>query len=173
MHERDAIVMPSVVLPAGSCRLPAAIEYDSRQSAVAAATGRYGLASAQASKVEAIRAQVEGSMNDLPRTARAYLIAVWLIAAIAIAATLVSVRSALLDQAPLLALVLLLFIIADYFEVETEIDNGNRVSMTVVDAPTIFLLAVAGPAGIVVVVLGTAIVDVLGKRSWYKVLFNL
>ncbi|MBK9709837.1 MAG: response regulator [Kouleothrix sp.] len=112
-------------------------------------------------------------MNDLPRTARAYLIAVWLIAAIAIAATLVSVRSALLDQAPLLALVLLLFIIADYFEVETEIDNGNRVSMTVVDAPTIFLLAVAGPAGIVVVVLGTAIVDVLGKRSWYKVLFNL
>jgi hypothetical protein len=65
-------------------------------------------------------------MNDLPRAARYYLIATWLIAAISVGWAL-SVPTALFDNALLLALVFLCYVLGDFFEVK--IDRRPRRSL--------------------------------------------
>jgi signal transduction histidine kinase/CheY-like chemotaxis protein len=111
-------------------------------------------------------------MNDLPRAARYYLIATWLIAAISVGWAL-SVPTALFDNALLLALVFLCYVLGDYFEVKIEIDDRDEVSMTIVDALTIFLVAVTGASGVAAVIMGSLAADLLSKRPWYKCLFNI
>jgi two-component system, NtrC family, sensor kinase len=110
-------------------------------------------------------------MRTLPIAARFYVIAIWLGSATLVGLTLhsSSLRS---DLVPLELLWLLMFTLADYFEVEFEISDGRGVAMTVIDAPLIFLVAVSGPIGVIVIVLGTFVVDALRRRVWYRSLFN-
>src|SRR5262245_9835977 len=99
-------------------------------------------------------------MRTLPITARFYVITIWLIAAILMGLTLGS-NPPQFDQIPLLLLWLLVFSLADYFEVEFQISDGRGVAMTVVDAAVIFLIAVSGSIGVIVIVIGTFIADAL------------
>jgi signal transduction histidine kinase/CheY-like chemotaxis protein len=66
-----------------------------------------------------------------------------------------------------------LYILADFQEFDFEIAPDNHISMTIVDAPMIFLAAVAGPPGIVIVFVGSLAVEVVRRRVWYKALFNV
>ncbi|MFL5804238.1 MAG: response regulator [Roseiflexaceae bacterium] len=111
-------------------------------------------------------------MKTLPIAARLYLIALWGIATILVYTTLFS-SPVRLDQIPLQVLWLLLFALADYFEVEFEAGDGNRALMTITDAAMIFLAAIAGPLGIIVTALGTYIVGALRRHDWYRNLFNM
>ena len=111
-------------------------------------------------------------MTALPRAARWYLIIVWLAAAGLIAATL-SRHPLWLEHLQLLALWLPLYVMADYFEVEIALGDRPPVRMSVADAPTIFLLAIGGPACVIGIALGSALADSLQRRPWYKVLFNV
>jgi two-component system, NtrC family, sensor kinase len=110
-------------------------------------------------------------MRTLPRAARLYLVTLWCIAATLIAVTLLY-RPPSLDLLPSLFIWFLLYILSDYFEVEFEISDGNRVMMTVYEASTIFLVAVSGSIGVVVILFGTLLVDALHRRQWYRILFN-
>lgn len=110
-------------------------------------------------------------MKTLPVAARLYLVLLWLAAAILVVYSLVSGSFTLVLSVMLLGWVPL-YVLADYYEFVLEVGHGNRVSMTVSDAPAIFLAAVAGPVGTVAIVAGTLIVDVLRRRPWYKTLFN-
>ena len=110
-------------------------------------------------------------MRTLPLAARIYLIVIWSVAAILIGITLIS-TPALLDRIPGLLPWLPLFVFADYFEVEFEIGDGYRLRMTVTDAAMIFLIAVSGQAGVLVIAVGTCIVEALRRRQWYRNLFN-
>jgi signal transduction histidine kinase/CheY-like chemotaxis protein len=44
--------------------------------------------------------------------------------------------------------------------------------MTVYEASTMFLVAVSGSIGVVVILCGTLLVDALHRRQWYRILFN-
>jgi two-component system NtrC family sensor kinase len=112
-------------------------------------------------------------MKNLPRAAQYYLGVLWAAAAILVGTTLFHDWEQLYAHAVLLLLILPIYVLADYFEVHIEVNDGNLVAITVVEAPSIFLLATVGSAGLAVVVLGTCIVDMLGKRPWYKCLFNV
>src|SRR6266508_4791492 len=100
----------------------------------------------------------EVSMRTLPLAARRYLIGMWTVAAVIIA-TIASYAPPLLIQIPLLALWLVMFILADYFEVQFEAGDGNQAIMTVTDALIVFLVAVGCAAIVLVVVFGTFVVD--------------
>lgn len=107
----------------------------------------------------------------LPRAARWYLYALWAtaLAAIALALTWSSLAP------PGLLVVLVAFgtyVLADYFEVDFAINGRDRVAMTVVDAPTLFLVPLAGPYGVLVIACGSLVVDALRRRDWYRGLFN-
>lgn len=110
-------------------------------------------------------------MSTLPRAARWYIYALW-------ATALAVIAPALLWNAlaPAELLVLLVafsaYVLADYFEVDFAINGRDRVAMTVVDAPTIFLVSVTGAYGVLVVLFGSLLVDALHRRDWYKGLFN-
>lgn len=110
-------------------------------------------------------------MSTLPRAARWYLLVIWVTALVGIALTLT--WSSL---APPGLLVILLacgaYVLADYFEVDFAINGRERVAMTVVDAPTLFLVPVAGPYGVLVVLFGSLLVDSLRRRAWYRGFFN-
>src|SRR5262245_21767935 len=95
----------------------------------------------------------EGLMRTLPRAAQLYLAILWCVAATLIGVTLLY-RPPWYDLLPSLLVWLLLYILSDFFEVEFEISDGNRVMMTVYEASTVFLVAVAGSIGVVVIVLG-------------------
>jgi two-component system, NtrC family, sensor kinase len=111
-------------------------------------------------------------MRSLPLAARLYLISLWGITGILIGATLLH-YSALLENIPLLVLALLLYVFADYFEVEFEVEHDVRFIMTVTDAVMIFLVAVSGPIGALVACLGTGIVGALHRHAWHRNLFNV
>ncbi|MGQ9925252.1 MAG: hypothetical protein ACUVS4_00125 [Chloroflexaceae bacterium] len=64
------------------------------------------------------------------------------------------------------------YVLTDYFEVVFDIDQRNRPAMTLVDAPTMFLVPVAGAYGVLVVLIGSLLVDGLRRRPWYKGLFS-
>jgi two-component system, NtrC family, sensor kinase len=110
-------------------------------------------------------------MRNLPIAARLYLYFLWVLAAVLVAATLLR-TSVSLDLVLLLILATPLFVLADYYEVEFEVNDGNRVMMTVVDVPSIFLVAVSGSVGVVVILLGSLLADALHQRPWYRSLFN-
>jgi signal transduction histidine kinase/ActR/RegA family two-component response regulator len=116
--------------------------------------------------------RIEDPMRNLPFAARWYLITLWIVAAILVAATLFYYTLPV-DQILLLLLWLPLFVLADYFEVSFEVGDGNRASMTVTDAAMIFLVAIAGPSGVLATALGTYIVGVLHRHDWYRNLFNV
>jgi signal transduction histidine kinase/CheY-like chemotaxis protein len=97
---------------------------------------------------------------------------VWLAAAGLIAGTLVRYPLQF-EHLQLLAIWLPLYVIADYFEVEIALGERPPVRMSVADAPTIFLLAIGGPACVVGIAIGSALADSLQRRPWYKVLFNV
>ena len=110
-------------------------------------------------------------MSTLPVAARWYLYSLWSIALVGVIVTLISAR------APMPGLLILCvsgiaYVLADYFEVAFGLDQRNRVAMTVVDAPTMFLVPMAGPYGVLVVLVGSLLVDWLRGRPWYKGLFN-
>ncbi len=109
-------------------------------------------------------------MKDLPRAAQWYLAALWALAAVFLGVILLE------DWAQLgswiLALWLPLFIVADYFEIAFELSDGKTVSMTIAEAPMMFLVPVGGSVAVVVVVVGSLIVDMLRGRAWYRCLFN-
>ncbi len=110
-------------------------------------------------------------MSTLPRAARWYIYTLWGVALCGVVVTIISA------QVPLSGLVALCvsavaLVLADYFEVDFGLDQRHRVVMTVVDAPIIFLVPVVGPFGVLVVLLGTLVVDWLRRRPWYKGLFN-
>lgn len=111
------------------------------------------------------------TMPSLSQAARRYLYVVWAVAALVLVGTLPSMRLA--EQAFFLAVCALAFAIADYYEFVFEVTPGQGVAMTIADAPTIFLVAVAGHAGILAIVGGTLIADLLNRRSWYKIAFNI
>jgi signal transduction histidine kinase/CheY-like chemotaxis protein len=96
----------------------------------------------------------------------------WSIAAIVIGLAL-SHNALSLDRILVLLVWLLLFVLADYFEVEFELGDGNRATMTVYEAALIFLVAVSGSSGVLVCALGTGIVGVLHHHVWYRNLFNI
>jgi signal transduction histidine kinase/CheY-like chemotaxis protein len=77
-----------------------------------------------------------------------------------------------LVQLPLLLLWVLVYALADYFEIEFDTGDGRSVVMSLADVPTLFLVAVSGPIGILSILGGTLIVDLLRKRIWYRSLFN-
>jgi signal transduction histidine kinase/CheY-like chemotaxis protein len=97
----------------------------------------------------------------------------WSTAAIAIGSIVAAHAVEIFAQAPLLLLWVILFSLADYFEVAIEAGDGNPALMTVTDAVIIFLVAVAGVLGILVVAAGTLIVDSIRQRAWFRVLFNV
>ena len=110
-------------------------------------------------------------MRDLPPVARWFLITLWIIAASFLVFTLLGTSLVALN--PLWLLWLAWYILADYFEVGVEFGDGSRTSVSIVDAPTIFLIAVSGPLGVLVVTIGTFIVDGLRwERPWFRSLFN-
>ncbi len=110
-------------------------------------------------------------MSTLPRAARCYIYALWATALVAIALAL---RWSSLAPAGLLVslVAFVAYVLADYFEVDFGINGRDRVAMTVVDAPTIFLVAVTGAYGVLAVLFGSLLVDALHRRDWYKGLFN-
>lgn len=110
-------------------------------------------------------------MIRLPRTAWVYLYAIWSVAVVLLGVTLAS-SSVQFTATPLYALWLVLFVLADYFEVEFEAGDGNLAIMTVTDAVTVFLVAVGGGSAVLIVLLGTLIVDVLHRHAWFRNLFN-
>src|SRR5262245_59096088 len=111
-------------------------------------------------------------MRELPSGARWYLFTLWGIAA-ALIVLILRGGSTSSGQTFVLALWLGVYVLADYFEVDFDLGAGSRASLSIVDASTIFLIAITGPAGVVVVVLGTFIVDILRwQRPWYRSLFN-
>src|SRR6476646_676983 len=97
-------------------------------------------------------------MTDLPRAARCYIIAMWLAAAGLIVETL-SHYPLSFEHLQLLLIWLPLSVLADYFEVEIALDNRPPVLMSVADAPTIFLIAIGGPACVIGIALGSALAD--------------
>src|SRR5262245_55942512 len=110
----------------------------------------------------------EASMRDLPRPAQLYLITVWIVAALLLGWTVFQLPS-FSDQLLLLPLWLVAYVCADYFEVKSQ--SGNT-SMNVADTTEVFLVAVSGPPGALVVALGTAINEALHRRRWFSGLFN-
>ena len=111
-------------------------------------------------------------MTALPRAARCYIIAMWLAAAALIVGTL-SRYPLYFEHLQLLLIWLPLYVLADYFEVEIALDDRPPVLMTVADAPTIFLIAIGGPPCVIGMAIGSALADLLQRRPWYKVLFNV
>ncbi|HWQ11325.1 MAG TPA: ATP-binding protein [Roseiflexaceae bacterium] len=111
-------------------------------------------------------------MKSLSRATRVYLITIWCSAALILVLTLSSAQYSPVLLA-LLAVCLPLYALADFYEFLFEVEPGNQVSMTIVDAPTIFLAAVAGTPGIAVVLIGTLVVEALRRRVWFKALFNV
>ncbi|MCS6879706.1 MAG: ATP-binding protein [Oscillochloridaceae bacterium] len=110
-------------------------------------------------------------MSTLPRAARWYLYSLWSIALVSIIAAIISTSA---PMPGLLALGIsgVAYVLADYFEVVFGLNQRDRVAMTVVDAPTIFLVPTAGAYGVLVVLIGSLLVDWLRGRPWYKGLFN-
>jgi signal transduction histidine kinase len=110
-------------------------------------------------------------MKQLPIAARVYLWSIWLLAASAVVATLIFIPPTFtfLLAIPLLILV---FVIADYFEVNFEVSKGNAVSMTVADAPALFFIATTGSAGLIAICMGSLITDMLRRRPLFKGAFN-
>src|SRR5438093_12782803 len=96
-------------------------------------------------------------MRDLPPVARWFLITLWIIAASFLVFTLLGTSLAALT--PLWLLWLAWYILADYLEVGVEFGDGGRTSVSIVDAPTIFSLAVSGPLGVRVAPIRPTIVD--------------
>lgn len=110
-------------------------------------------------------------MSTLPRAARRYLYSVWIIALVSVIGAIIS------TSAPMPGLIALCiggvaYVLADYFEVVFGLNQRNRMAMTVVDAPTMFLVPVAGAYGVLVVLTGSLLVDCLRGRPWHKGLFN-
>jgi two-component system, NtrC family, sensor kinase len=111
------------------------------------------------------------AMKSMPPAARWYLVLLWLSGAILI---LLSLRHGIPAELWVILLAALpIYILADYYEFRMERDSGDQFSMTIVDAPTLFLAAVAGPPGLAVIVSGTVIVELLHRKPWYKLLFNV
>jgi two-component system NtrC family sensor kinase len=116
--------------------------------------------------------RLENAMKDLPLAAKTYLFSLWAIAALLLALTLLT-RDLTVTALPFLVLALLGYVLADYFEIEFDMGDGRPVAMSLADVPTLFLVAVSGPTGMLAIFGGTLIVDVLRKREWYKSLFNV
>ncbi|HMP41568.1 MAG TPA: response regulator [Roseiflexaceae bacterium] len=110
-------------------------------------------------------------MRALPPAARLYIITIWAIAAALVCGALILYLPSIANLLHLL-IWLPVYVLADYFEVEFEINPGEHVNMTVYEAVYVFLVAVGGPAAVVVVVTGTLITDTLHRRPWYRSLFN-
>jgi two-component system NtrC family sensor kinase len=110
-------------------------------------------------------------MSKLPLSAKVYLVAVWIAAVLL--CFMVLRDGTFSDQIPLLIFFTFIFVLADYFEVSFEIQKGDPIRMTIGDAITMFLISVVSAHGVLVVAMGTALVDILHRRPWYKVLFNL
>src|SRR5215216_5788000 len=112
-------------------------------------------------------------MSTLPRAARLYLLVMWSGAAFALGSIIASYATDIVSQVPFLLLWSVIFCVADYFEVAIEAGDGNPARMTVTDAITIFLVTVAGVLGVLIVAVGTLITEVIRRRAWYRILFNV
>ncbi len=110
-------------------------------------------------------------MSSLPRSAQIYLITLWSAAALAITAVLLYKPP--FAVLPLMSVSLLFFCFADYFEVNFVIPNGDTVILTVTDAIIVFIVGIIGAPGILVIVIGTAIVELLHHKPWYRMSFNI
>lgn len=110
-------------------------------------------------------------MKTLPRVARWYLFALY---SIATAIFIANISSGVYTLPFIMLLVVWtpIYALLDYYEFTLEVGKGNSVSMTVSDAPTIFLAAVAGLPGVVALVVATLSVEALRRKPWYKALFN-
>lgn len=109
-------------------------------------------------------------MALLPRAARWYLYAIWILAGGAILLALQTV-----DQPfPLgvLLIGLVAFTLSDLYTVQFNVSDDEGVLMTVVDTLQIFLAATIGPIGVLVASCGSLISDAFSRRAWYKGLFN-
>ena len=111
-------------------------------------------------------------MGSLSRPARWYLIILWFVAACLLIWT---VRQLPNYNVPFLEFLLWLagYVLADYFEVEFDAGDDQRILATTVDAVIVFLVAVSGLPGVLVVALGASISDALHRRAWYRSLFNI
>lgn len=110
-------------------------------------------------------------MQTLPRSAQIYLLVLWGVAAIQAGFVLSTARPPI-DQILLFPIWLLIFVLADYFEVEFEIDDGNRIATTVYEAVIVFLAGVSGLYALTPIIIGSLVADTLHRRPWYRSLFN-
>ena len=110
-------------------------------------------------------------MYTLPRTARWYLYSVWALTALSTGFAFWR-NSAVPPPLLLLLAVMVVFVLADYFFVPFKINKRDQVAMTIVDALTVFMLSTAGLYGVLVLIAGSLISDLLRRRPWFKGLFN-
>jgi|GEM_PF-938482 len=110
-------------------------------------------------------------MQTLPRAARWYLYSLWALTALAIGGAFWR-NSAAPPALLFLLVVLVAFVLADYFFVSFKINERNQVVMTIADALTVFMLSTVGLSGVVVLIAGSLISDRLNRRPWFKGLFN-
>lgn len=110
-------------------------------------------------------------MNALPRAARWYLVCIWGTAAALVAGALVRAQAAQVDLL-FLAVALVAFVLADHFIVEYRTGDGKEIGMTISDSLVLFLAITAGAYGVLVVIAGSLITDLISKRGWIKGLFN-
>lgn len=111
-------------------------------------------------------------MKALPRAARFYLYGVWVATVLAVGAACLRVEAGPPQQL-LLALALIgAFVAADYSMVIYGTEDGNQIGMTVVDALAIFLVSAVGIYGVITVIVGSLVTDMIWRRPWFKGLFN-
>src|SRR5690349_9589230 len=113
----------------------------------------------------------EDLMKTLPLAARLYIFVVWGVAAILVALTLLKYPPSPNGLALLIPW-LVLFVLADYFDVEFELGEGQRLRMTVAEAAVMSLLVINNASGVLVIIVGTFIAEMLRRRPWHRALFN-
>lgn len=111
-------------------------------------------------------------MNALPRAARIYLYSLWAATAVAIGAACLLLPAGPPQQLLLAVVLIVGFVVADYSMVLYGTEDGNQIGMTVVDALAIFMVSATGTYGVITVMAGSLITDMIWKRAWFKGLFN-
>lgn len=110
-------------------------------------------------------------MANLPRAARIYLVAVWSCAILIVSACLLT-SSGLTIHVAWFALWFIAFALADYFLVTFDLGGGNVVAISLAETIFLFLIAIAGVEGVLVIIAGTMTAGLLHHRPWYRVSFN-
>jgi two-component system NtrC family sensor kinase len=110
-------------------------------------------------------------MRTLPGKAQIYVIFVWIAAATLLGTSLLFAFPRY-EQLLLVPIWTIVYVIADYFEVEFGFEDGKKLLMTVYEAVIIFLIPVSGIHALLAIMAGALLTDALHQRKWYRSLFN-